>query len=257
MVAGLVDAGIDLRDADLIVGTSAGAAVAAQITSGTPLDELVARQRSEQTAEIMVELDVERYRAEQAELIASATDAQDARARIGRWALQADTVPEARRRIAIAARLPVHEWPAQPVVLTAVEALTGELVLFDRHSGAPLVDAVAASCAVPGVWPAVTIGDRRYVDGGARSLTNADLAAGHDNVVVLVPLLMVEPQQRQLDEELAALGPDVATVVVVPDRASIDAVGPNPLDPSRRPAAVRAGLAQAAAAAPDIAKLWS
>jgi NTE family protein len=256
MVAGLTAAGIDITEADLLVGTSAGAAVAAQITSGTSLDVLAAVQLAAETAELMIDLDVEKYRATTAELIAGATDADDARARIGRWALDADTVPEATRRAVIAARLPVHDWPAHNMVLTAVEATTGELVLFDRHGDASLVDAVAASCAVPGVWPAVTIGPKRYVDGGARSLTNADLALGHDRVLVLIPVAMIDRQQQQLDEELAALGPDVATLVVVPDDASIAAVGPNPLDPSRRAPAFEAGRAQADAVVPALKTLW-
>jgi len=72
--------------------------------------------------------------------------------------------------------------------VTAVDAATGEFRTFDRDSGVPLVQAVAASCAVPGVYPPVTIGGRRYVDGGMRSAANVDLAAGVERVVVLAVL---------------------------------------------------------------------
>ena len=53
-------------------------------------------------------------------------------------------------------------------------------MVFDAASDVRLLDAVGASCAVPGIWPPVTINGRRYIDGGIRSAANADLAAGCD-----------------------------------------------------------------------------
>ena len=62
------------------------------------------------------------------------------------------------------------------MLITAVDAHTGEPVVFDRHSGVDLVDAVAASCSSGFAY---SIGDNRYIDGGYRSnAENADLAAG-------------------------------------------------------------------------------
>ena len=78
-------------------------------------------------------------------------------------------------------------WPKRRLFVTAVDAQTGTSVVFDNTSGVPLERAVAASCAVPGVFPAVEVGGRRYVDGGLRSIANADLAAGHRRVLVLSP----------------------------------------------------------------------
>ena len=72
--------------------------------------------------------------------------------------------------------------------MTAVDARTGQFVVFDAAGEAGLVDAVGASCAVPGVWPPVTIGNRRFVDGGVRSVANADLAAGYQRVVIVAPV---------------------------------------------------------------------
>jgi NTE family protein len=105
-------------------------------------------------------------------------------ARGGAHALAADTVPEAARRAVIEHRLPSHEWPTTLLRLTAVDVHSGAFEVFDATSGVGLVDAVAASCAVPGIWPPVTIGDRRFMDGGVRSTVNADLASGYDEVVV-------------------------------------------------------------------------
>ena len=256
LVVGLSRQDVDVTAADLILGTSAGSTVGAQIASGVPLTELQAAQLADETSEITVDLDVDEFRARLAGLVADAPDPQAARARVGRMALEAKTVPEAVRRRAIEARLPVHEWPAQRLVITAVDAATGELVLFDRDTGVPLVDAVAASCAVPGVWPPVTIDGRRYVDGGARSLANADLAAGHDRVLVVVPMALEGPYREQLDAELAILAETGKTRAIAADDASLAAIGPNPLDPSRRAAAYRAGSAQGEAAAAGVAEFW-
>ena len=63
--------------------------------------------------------------------------------------------------------------------ITLWSTADGSLVQWQRSSGVPLPLAVASSCAVPWVYPPVTINGRRYMDGGARSATNADLAAGH------------------------------------------------------------------------------
>jgi NTE family protein len=258
MIAGLHAAGVDLTGADLIVGTSAGAAVGAQVASGVAPADLLARQLTppEESGEINVALDIERYRASIAELVAGAASPAEARARIGRMALTAETVPEATRRQVIASRLPVLDWPDRELVLVAVEATTGTVVTFDRSSGVPMVDAVAASCAVPGVWPAVTINERRYVDGGARSVTNADEAAGHDPVVVLIPMALEGPAQVQFDSELAALGAGTRVVVVASDAASLAAIGSNPLDPATRAPAARAGQAQAASVVDAVRAVW-
>ena len=72
--------------------------------------------------------------------------------------------------------------------MTAVDARTGEFAVFDSAGDASLVDAVGASCAVPGLWPPVTIGERRFMDGGMRTVANADLAHGYERVVIVAPV---------------------------------------------------------------------
>ena len=121
-------------------------------------------------------------------VMSTSRDPERARARIGHWALAAPTMPEAARRKVIEARLPASDWPATALKVTAVDARTGQFVVFDATGEASLVDAVGASCAVPGVWPPVTIGGRRFVDGGVRSVANADLAAGYERVVIVAPV---------------------------------------------------------------------
>jgi NTE family protein len=261
VLAGLADEGVDLTKADLVVGTSAGSAVAAQLTSGLDLAELFRRQvdPDAQSPEIPAEFDPEKI----AEIFglggedtADTVDRTELRRRIGNAALLAETVTEQRRRDVIAARLPVHTWPSARLLIVAVDATTGEERIFDAAGGVPLVDAVAASCAVPGIWPPVTIGGARYVDGGLRSAENADLAHGHD--VVLVFQAMRVPGMDDLDAQVETLRQQGSAVLVITaDEQSVDAIGINPLDPTTREAAARAGRRQGAGVAATIARTWS
>ncbi|GLX01060.1 patatin-like phospholipase family protein [Microtetraspora sp. NBRC 16547] len=251
VLAGLADAGVDVTGADRIVGTSAGSTVAAQITSGLTLDELLRRQidPAAQAPEITSGVAITELMEQWVEIYTQTSDPAEARRKAGALALAASTVTEERRREVIAARLPVHEWPDRDLVIVAVDAYTGEPILFTPQSGVNLVDAVAASCAVPCVWPAVTIGDTRYMDGGMRSSNNADLAAGHDRVLVLSPL-----EDPELAGQVATLGTTVE--VLHPDDASRAAIGPDPLDPEVRTPSAEAGYAQGRAAAATVAALW-
>ncbi|KUN89801.1 patatin [Streptomyces bungoensis] len=249
VLTGLADGGRDVTGAGLLVGTSAGSAVAAQLGSGLGLSELYARQVDPalQAAEIPAVMDLEKFAAEIGAATSAAASVPELRRAVGRVALAARTVPEAARRAVIESRLPSHGWPERALRIVAVDAESGEPRVFDRDSGVPLVDAVAASCAVPGVWPPVTIDGRGYVDGGVRSATNADYARGADRVLVIAPMGATEPfpsdqPLERVVEELRAQGAEV--VVVTPDEASRAAMGDNPLDPATRRPAAEAGREQ-------------
>ena len=176
-----------LLNADVIVGTSAGSTVAAQLVSGLGLDALFERQIVPSTTELNPNVGVEAI----TELFLNAMMQPGSKAeklqKIGAVALSTETVTEPVRRDVIAHRLPSHDWPDRELRISAIDTATGELVTFDRDSGVNLVDAVAASCAVPGVWPPVTIGGSRYMDGGVGSTVNLELAADCDVVVALLP----------------------------------------------------------------------
>jgi len=256
VLSGLADAGVDVRDADLVVGTSAGSVVAAQITGGLPLEELHRRQL-EPSTEIAVAFDRERMFAEFARIRGSAISAEDAAAKVGALALAAHTPPEAQRRAVIGSRLPSTAWPDRRVIIVAVDASTGKPRFFDRSSGVPLVDAVAASCAVPGVWPPVTIDGRRYIDGGVRSTTNVDVARGHDRILVVAPFPdLPGPWHPPLPEQLAALAP-ARTHLIAADAASLEAFGSNPLDPATRAPSTRAGRSQGRTIASIVGEFWA
>ncbi len=260
VLRGLQDFDPDLASrviaADLVIGTSAGSAVAAQITSGTPLDDLYQAQLSAESAEIEVELDMEELLARFTAATAGAASREEIQRNIGAMALGIKTVPEPIRRAAVAARLPVPSWPDRPVLLPAIDAETGEMAVFTKDSGVTLVDAVAASCAVPGVWPPVSIGGSRYIDGGIRSATNADLAVGSDRVLVIVPSLGTEAEAfNQLPAETELLAP-AQVLAVYADAASIAAFGTNPLSPATQGPAARAGRDLGRAAAAQVTAFW-
>ena len=248
-----------LLDSDVLLGTSAGSAVAAQIGSGSTLEELFGRQVAESSAEIdsgvAVDDIIELFLTALAEPYDGALDRTRLQMqRIGAVALAAETVPEPVRRRVIAQRLPAHDWPDRVLRLTAIDVASGELVVFDRESGVELVDAVAASCAVPGAWPPVTIAGRRYMDGGVGSPVNLPVAADCGVAVVLVPSGFDAPLPfgNGPAAEIAAFAG--ATFAVFADDDSLAAFGPNPLDPRCRIPAAVAGREQGRREAKAVAR---
>lgn len=258
ILAGLAEAGIDLSRPDVLVGTSAGAAVAGIIAGGL-LRERYAAQLLGPGDEIPEKLGIGLLARYGWALVRSQTLEQFG-ARMGAMALATVTVAPELRKAVIEKRiaLPVG-WPDHiELKLTAVDAQTGEFVVFDSTSGVPLIDAVVASCAVPGVWPPAEIDGRRYIDGGMRSAVNADLAGGAERVVIIAPIArgggLLAPPAKQA----AALRAQGARVVLVtPDALAVKAIGNNVLDPARRKPAAEAGFAQAQAEAAAIAEVWS
>jgi NTE family protein len=258
LLAGLAAGGLDLAGADLVVGTSAGALAGAMVTSGTGLAELYQAQINPDGVDVIAGMSrklIMRY------ALAWGLPGTPTRARIrmGRLALASPDLPEAERSAVIGAWLPSHDWPASKLLITAVDVSSGKFTTFGAASGATLIEAVSASCAVPGVWPPVWINGRQWMDGGMRSAANADLAAGCERIVVLAPIWqgfgLMKGAVRQC-RRLARRGRR-AVALVVPDAQARAAIGPNLLDSSRRGLAARAGYVQAAGAASQIAAAWS
>jgi NTE family protein len=260
VLRGLADADDGLArkvtGADTVIGTSAGSSVAAQITSGIPLRELYDAQLSAGTAEIEVKLNLTEFTSRFGAAVADAVDETDRRLRVGAFALAASTVPETTRRAVIAARLPAAEWPDQDLRIPAIDAITGEVVIFTRDSGVALVDAVTASCAVPGIWPPASIGGHRYIDGGVRSSTNVDLAAGADQILLITPTLAdvsAPSLGGDLRTELDALS-NARVEVIYADQNSMKALG-NPLAVNTRAPAARSGRTVGRTATARVARL--
>jgi NTE family protein len=280
LLAGLAEAGVDLASADFIMGTSAGSYVGSQLAMG--------RNVADMAGAVLAEADRHGSAADIArppssgerpaapnltplmqmmqEAAAGTRDPKEVRREIGAFALGAKTVDEATFIKSFGRALSEGQaegWPKKRYACTAVDAETGEFVVWDNDSGVGLARAVASSCSVPGVYPPITIKGRRYIDGGMRSGTNADLAKGHE-LVVLIALRLggtdTEQAQRQravLDREIKALTDAGARVeVITPDEASQAAFGVNLMDSRVRPAAAKAGLAQGRAAAAALKGVW-
>ncbi|GAA1865146.1 patatin-like phospholipase family protein [Paeniglutamicibacter psychrophenolicus] len=272
VMAGLFESGLDVTDADVVIGTSAGATAAAQISGASPtrlLADILSVQPPQRTAPRGAgsgrapKGPASEHLRRTSGIIAAAADPADMRRRMGAAALELEAASEdsgqARWRDTVAARLPGRHWPERTVLMTAVDARTGEPVVFDRHSGVDLVDAVAASCAAA---TAYGIGEDRFIDGGyRRSSENADLAAGCGRVLVLSPLggRTRHPLEWGMAlavqvDELRAGGSRVETIL--PDDDSFEAFGNNMMDLSARPPAARAGYEQGRALAGRLAEFW-
>jgi NTE family protein len=262
LLAGLNDHHVELRSAEIMIGTSAGSTLGAQLGSRRTLEELFRRMvdPSEQTREIQPEASrLESFR-EAVLGFAAVTDRAERIRQVGNWALAVATVAESVRRQVVAGRLPSHCWPDFDLRIVAIDAHSAQTVVFDRGSSVDLVDAVAASCAVPGIWPPVTIQGRRYMDGGVRSPDNADFARGYRRIVVVSPVGTTHPRigGGGLKEQIEAL--ELAggqAYCVHPDGESKRAIGLNPLAPETRAPAAKAGRRQGQAMAGAMAAFWN
>jgi NTE family protein len=244
------------------IGTSAGSIVATMLASGRDIAELVQPELDSPTV-----ADSSRQRGSVMGIARIATTMllsrvgtktpEEARRRIGAFAAKATTGPEAEWVASIGHRLPEHVWPERRLFITAVDVDSGEFRVFDRESDVDLVRAVAASCAVPGIFPPVSIDGRRYMDGGMRSIANADLAAGCDPVLILVPVREGGPGMGSVSkDELKVFDPGTSRLVYA-DAASARAFGRNPLTPTTRAASARAGYHQGSRGDRSIDELWA
>ena len=254
IVLGLKEGGVDVTNFDLIVGTSAGSNVGAMITSGLTLEEhFNLLLKFAVTIQSSMKFDNNEFGGIMLDAIRNSQDPQKARADIGKAALAADTISEEEYLKTISALLPQHEWNKETrLVINAVDAESGEWVTFDRDSGVPLLLALMASSAVPGVYPPTTINKNRYIDGGMSSRTNADVAKDEDLVLILStePGTMTEQTGHMthritFEEELQVLKDSGAKILVItPDEASLSAKGDNPMNPEKISASAYAGLRQ-------------
>ncbi|HTZ30484.1 MAG TPA: patatin-like phospholipase family protein [Streptosporangiaceae bacterium] len=254
ILSALREEGLDLGDADLIVGTSAGARVAAAL--GTGVLREAAQQCRDGLPATWVPATLGQFMGASMRIIADSPTEVEAARRIANMGPLGDRLASgADRRRAIAAQLPVQEWPWQRLVITAVDAESGRRASFDAASRVGLVDAVTASGALPGIYPLVSINGRRFADGGVHSLYNADLAAGHDVVTVLSPMPLNEYFRAKLEAEVAALGAAEVQIVIADER-SLAAVGPDPNSAAAARAALEAGAAQARLEIARLKPVW-
>lgn len=244
VLLGLRENGSDIsRNADLIVGTSAGSVVGTQLSQGRDLAELFQRQLEPDANEISPQIDIEVLTQVYSNMRGGGTQTDDQRRAIGEIALNSSTIDWPTRRAVIQGRVGTDEWPNGNLVLTTIDAHSGEFITWTKNSGVGLIDAVASSCAVAGVWPCVPISDHLYYDGGFRNAANAVLAMGYDDVWVLAPLSGdASPAVENEVKELREAGSNVR--YITSDDEAKAAMGINSLDPRARGAAAEQGLRQ-------------
>jgi len=266
LLTGLQEQGIDVSGADLIVGTSAGSIVGTQIALGKTLTELMAEQDEPDDGRIgtlMAGIDPGSTLQLFMRWAGIKEMTQAICAEIGAAALAAKTVSEEEWVAYFEDHIGEEHWPERALRLTAVECESGEFEVWDRDSGVSLARAVASSCAVPGLFPPVTIDGRRYTDGGVRSGTSADLASGFDAVLIVAPIGArpdgIDPLLgSRARAEAAALRAQGASVeLAFPDATALEGIGINRMDASRRDKAAAGGVAQGRSLASRLAQGWA
>jgi NTE family protein len=271
LMVGLEEAGVAVGAADLILGTSAGSVVGAQLARAEQLGEVV------ELVSAPLPLPGGGTGGDQAiaqfmeAALAAATSGDDpvqGRRQLGQLARSAPTVDEEEFVALFATVVGGAPWP-DGYACTAVDIETGEFKVWDKAAGVPLERAIASSCAVPAVLPPITIDGRRYMDGGMKSAMNVDVAAGHDVVVAVscfaleLPEGMSDPMFEALkadtERELAAVRSAGALEVVAPGAEMLDISGWGMflMDPSRAKPAFEAGKRQAAAEADRLRAAWA
>ncbi|HEY3339350.1 MAG TPA: patatin-like phospholipase family protein [Propionicimonas sp.] len=250
VLAGLSRAGVPL-DADLIVGTSAGAVVAAWLSTSDAVPEVDAAPR--ERAGRIGPADVARLLAAQVY-----PSRRHAVAWLGGRSIAAWTPAAEKAWVALVAPgLSGLPWPAN-LVIVATDATSGRPAFFSAGQPADLAAAVAASCAVPGVFPAVRIDGRLHFDGGLRSPANLDIAADADVLIAVAPLSgAVRAHRRPVHQAAHLTRHGTRVVLIEPDLAGRVALGPDPLSPDRTDRAFAAGLAAAARHAEEALAAWS
>ncbi|HYA18546.1 MAG TPA: patatin-like phospholipase family protein [Bryobacteraceae bacterium] len=268
LIAGLAEAGIDLSAADFIIGTSAGSFVGAYIAAGTPPTMLAAPFLGEagmpkSASELLSSPpDLTVLMAKMMESFAGVRPNDEVCREIGQWALASAAMSEDAYLGTFGkslAPLLSGGWPGKNYTCPAVDTATGVPVEWNKDSGVDLLHAIASSCAVPGIYPPVTIQGRRYMDGGMRSPTNADLVKGCEKVVVIAVARADAPPvfSRPLERELNALRESGSQVELIrPNAECLEAFGANLMDASRRPAAAAAGLKQGRAGIEALRAFW-
>ncbi|MDQ0912590.1 NTE family protein [Streptomyces canus] len=256
VLAGLCDAGVDPARADVVIGTSAGAIFGSRLLAGEPARELYERQLARADRVGLAVTSAQTLRFLWAAL--GSRDPERSVLRLGRAALKARTGPESDVYDALRPLLrSVGDWPDRALRITAVDALSGQLTAFDADSGVTLLEDVVASCAVPVVWPAITLAGRRWMDGGSRSTANIHLARGRHHVLAIAPIPAAVGPHPAAEQQAAVLAAEGAHVTLVtPDRSARRAMGRDLTSDARRPAAARAGHAQATALAASVHPLW-
>ena len=268
LLAGLESGGVHLGVADFFLGTSAGSIVGSALARGASPNVMAemqiatARQQAAAGAGPAAgpPPDLSKVMAFFMSLPEAGEPPIEKRREIGEVSRTSATMPEAQMLAQFQTLGVSGAWPKK-FACTAVDAESGEFRVWREEDGVELTRAVASSCSVPGIYPPVTINGRVWMDGGMRSATNVDVAAGHDRVLVVavIPMAIAEPRMlgRVNAEGQAVLAAGGKYHVISPDVETQAVFGLNMMDPSRRIPAIEQGLRQGKAIAESVKAFWS
>jgi NTE family protein len=275
LMVGLVGAGVDVEAAEAVIGTSAGSVVGFTLAAGIDLSEAVAlvgtaagAGGADDAAGVPAGQGIEQLISSLAEAAGDPDASEQVRARLGRMALDAPTIPE-EQWLALFDSFKGAPWPDR-FSCTAVDAGDGRFKVWTASDGVDPRLAIASSCTVPTLYPPVTIGGRRWIDGGVRDMLNADVAAGHQTVLAVSCMLLDIPPEFSTPVFDAVLGATRAQIdglrdsgakveVVVPGAAMLEVsgFGLDLMNFSKVEAAYQAGVDQAEAEAARLAGFWA
>lgn len=269
--------GIDVREMDVILGTSAGSIMAAILSNGIGIDVVLRHQRGQPRPgdpQIAWDYDTDSGGA-LPPLPMLGVGSPRLLARVARHPSRFPAItaasallPKGRGRLApvtrMVERISVGDWPDRETWIVAMDYATGRRTVFGQQGAPParLAEAVAASCAIPGWYAPVPIGGRLYVDGGTASATSLDLLAGGglSEVYVVAPMAargydmpwsvvgQVERSfrrtvTRQVERDATRVrAAGTAVTLLAPGPDDLRAIGANMMDHRRRRAVLRTAL---------------
>jgi len=263
--------GIDLRAADVTIGTSAGSIMGAYVGAGMVDAAYAEFQKLAANPAVLAKMvptstgSMSQSRAGQALSKAESTDAENIQS-IGRAAMAAKNVPVGGYIASLHTLLgEMAQWPGKALHTTAIDCFTGERVVVGPDSAIPIADACAASSSLPGVNGPTWLGDHYCMDGGVSSrYTHSDLLAGAKKVLIFAMMceapetgsfgLCIRVNPDVVHDEVAYLrsqGSDVMLICANP------AEGTDFMDPVQIKAALELGQTRGAALAEELATFWN
>lgn len=270
VLAGLMEKGVELAKIDRVIGTSAGAIVGARVAGRMSRSELTtaALTRFEgpppKPTQMPPPPDLTFLVRRLEQLNEGKLSEQSVGVEVGEWALKVRPIVSEEAFVAsFKRRFPQPSWPGGSFECVSVDAGDGSLRVWNESSEVPPAFAVASSCALPGFFAPVTIDGHRYMDGGVRSATNADLARGCKTAIVLAPTVgpsdaLAKVSVKRLDQELEVVRASGCKVAaIVPDAASLSAFGGSLGNSGRAGLALEAGRNQGLSSAENIAGIVS
>ena len=256
IIASLISAGINLAEADTILGTSAGAFVGSALASGYDMEDYYAMQQGGNSEEPSISASLMTRLLWIKAFVYGGKKQNKIGKSLGRIAQNHPSKVSLDERLAIVrSRLVVKTFPPK-LKVTAIDALSGETHLFDDQSGISLEQAVAASGAVPGVWPSISFNGTTWIDGGMISSTNALLVQNSKKIIILSPLPKRNGFIPGAFEDAEKLKDHAEVFLFTPDEKSKEAIGANIYDTTNCKACANAGYEQGKNACNEVLKMW-